>query len=299
MIGSAYGTGYPGTLIGGVPAMGYSGVPMMGAGLDLDPISPGIQNQRGVLTPTGPPVMIPNGSMMGMGNMGIMGNMGTIGASGYANQGLMASGYQGIRASGIGAGFGAFGSVVDADPLTPGIQAQPGIVTQTGPSVVVGGPGMMGGALSGGFGTSVTTSGVTGYGANALIGNTAVMGNTAMMGNTGFIGGAVIDADPVTPGIQAQPGLVTQAGPSQIIGNVNAGMGGLAASGLGVGGYGSNVMAYRSGVYGSQGYRNCACCPWWLWTILCLLLLVALLSGLYYFAGPGGMLMRKSKGTRR
>ena len=64
----------------------------------------------------------------------------------------------------------------------------------------------------------------------------------------GTVAGA-IDADPLTPGIQTQPGVVTPTGVPQIVGNV----------------------------YNNQNQ----CCPWWIWTLLGLLLLLALLAGIY------------------
>ena len=46
----------------------------------------------------------------------------------------------------------AYGGVVDADPITPGIQSRPGVVTPVGPPRVVGGPGVGApGARPGGY----------------------------------------------------------------------------------------------------------------------------------------------------
>lgn len=87
----------------------------------------------------------------------------------------------------------ATGPIIDADPITPGIQATPGVVTPVGPPRVVGGGptpippiGMRPGPM--GFGN--------GFG--------------------GGFGG--IDADPITPGIQTRPGVVTAVGPSRTVG---------------------------------------------------------------------------------
>ena len=89
--------------------------------------------------------------------------------------------------------------VFDADPITPGIQARPGVVTQ------VGAPRMIGGRPPIGIG----------YGA-------------------GFGG---IDADPITPGIQARPGVVSPVGPPRALGGgIGAPrLGGYPGSGLGSG----------------------------------------------------------------
>lgn len=61
----------------------------------------------------------------------------------------------------------------------------------------------------------------------------------------------IIDADPITPGIQTQPGVITQIGPSVIVGKVPN--------------------------------RCCGGITSWLLPLLGLLLLAALLSGLYYY----------------
>ena len=280
MIQGGWNTNLPGTVIGGVPAMGVTGMPFgtggFGAGgVDVDPITPGIQMQPGVLTATGPSRVVGGGGMMSSGYRGVGVGFGSIGYGGAAGVvdadpitpgiqsqpgvvtptgpprivggpgtlggtiggGVMASGYRGVGVSGIGTAFAGSvgGGVIDADPITPGIQAQPGVVTPTGPPRVVGGPGAVGGALSGAFAGTAMTSGIA---------------------RSGFIG---VDADPITPGVQGSPGIVTPIGPSKVI---QAGYG----SGLSQVGY---------------GYRNCAWCPWWLWTLLGLLLLGGIIGGLY------------------
>lgn len=62
----------------------------------------------------------------------------------------------------------------------------------------------------------------------------------------------IVDADPITPGIQAQPGVITQIGPSVVVGKIsnNKCCGGIAS---------------------------------WLLPLLGLFLLAGLLSGLYYY----------------
>ena len=247
MIQSAFNTNLPGTVIGGVPSMGVPGVPFGAGGLDVDPISPGIQTQPGVLTATGPSRVVGGGMVAsgyrgvgsGFGGIGYGGAAGIVGGPGALGGGVVASGYRGVGISGIGATYagGVGGGIVDADPITPGIQAQPGVVTPTGPPRVVGGPGAVGSALSGVFGGSAIASG---------------------MARSGFAG---VDADPITPGIQGSPGVVTPIGPTKVV-----------------------QAGYGSGLYPSQvgyGYRNCVCCPWWLWTLLGLLLLGGLIGGLY------------------
>lgn len=77
----------------------------------------------------------------------------------------------------------ATGPIIDADPITPGIQANPGVVTPVGPPRVVGG-------------------GPVGFRPNPV----------------GFGGFGAVDADPITPGIQSRPGVVTAVGPSRAVG---------------------------------------------------------------------------------
>lgn len=289
MIQSAFNTNLPGTVIGGVPAMGFNGAPFVGGVVDIDPISPGIQTQPGILTATGP--------------SRIVGPMGG---------GMIASGYQGTGFGGMG--FGA-GGVVDADPITPGIQSQPGVVTPTGPPRVVSGPGAIGGGM---LGSGFMASGYRGVGATGI---NAV--NTTFAGGVGV---GAFDADPITPGVQGQPGVVTPTGPSRVIsgpgavGGVLSGAlaGGVMATGVGRSGFGdvdpitpgyqttpgivsatgpTRVVSggfaanapYGSAVYASgvglPVYRSYTCCPWWLWTILGLLLLSGLIAGLYSLNG--------------
>lgn len=290
----------PGTVIGGVPTMGLTGSPLIGGGYDVDPISPGVQAQKGILTATGPSRIVP-------GTGGIMGAE------------MMASGFAG--APGFGSAYGGAGfrtsnlGMYDADPITPGIQAQPGIVTPVGPPRIVGGPGFVGGGMTSGLMTSglmnsgVMTSGYRGVGVEGV--------NTTFGG--AVLGGGLVDADPITPGIQAQPGVVTPVGPPVVFGNAGAvggalsnALGGtLLGSGLrrsGVIGYDADpitpgiqsqpgvvtplgptqvvgsTVGYGSGVYGTPGYIGrswLSCCPWWLWIVLGLLLLGALIGGLF------------------
>ena len=93
-----------------------------------------------------------------------------------------------------------YSGVVDADPITPGIQSTPGVVTPIGPPrVVPGGPGFIGGPgpMIGGPGF-----GGPGFG-----------GPRFGYGGISRVGGG-IDLDPISPGIQTRPGVVTATGPT-------------------------------------------------------------------------------------
>ena len=273
--------------------MGLAGGPLISPGYDIDPISPGVQTQKGILTATGPSRVVPNNGMVG----------GELLTSGFGGVPGFGSGYAGMgfRTSGVG--------MIDADPITPGIQAQPGIVTPTGPPRIVGGPGFVGGGMMGGGSTMMTsgvmTSGYRGVGIEGV--------------NTTF-GGGLIDADPITPGFQAQPGVLTSVGPPAIVGVTGGAVGGALSNALGGTLLTSNVrrsgllgfdadpvtpgiqaqpgivtsvgptqvvgtaVGYGSGIYGTPGYvgRSCwSCCPWWLWIVLGLLLLGGLVGGLF------------------
>jgi hypothetical protein len=98
----------------------------------------------------------------------------------------------------VGTGIGMGGGVIDADPITPGIQATPGVVTPIGPPRVV----------SGGAPIGIRTPGPIGVGVPRPIG----------VGFGGF------DADPITPGIQTRPGVVTPVGPPRVVGGNNFGI---------------------------------------------------------------------------
>lgn len=92
--------------------------------------------------------------------------------------------------------------LVDADPITPGIQSTPGVVTPVGPPRVVGGGPMIGGPV---------------YGGPVYGGPTSYIGGPPRYGYGGFSRvGAVPDLDPITPGFQTRPGVVTATGPSTI-----------------------------------------------------------------------------------
>lgn len=77
------------------------------------------------------------------------------------------------------------GPLVDQDPITPGFQNQPGLFTQTGPSIIV----------------------------------PSVQSETVIMGNPSF---PVVDLDPITPGIQSFPPNISTVGPTTIIGPAGA-----------------------------------------------------------------------------
>lgn len=128
----------------GINTSRINGSPMIGS-YDIDPISPGIQTQPGVLTATGPSVFIP--------------------ASSAVNQNIYNSGY-GIRNNGIVGNLGVGAvipnqRVVDADLIAPGIQAQSGVLTVTGPPQLVSGQGAALGGLAGGaYGGAIAASGI-------------------------------------------------------------------------------------------------------------------------------------------
>lgn len=238
----------------GFPMQGYPGAGAIGGVVDADPLTPGIQAQPGVLTATGPSQVVGGAFGTGMLSSGlrqpgfIPGNVGFGGFSGgVVDADPLTPGIQSqpgvVTAVGpprviqAGTGMGGFQglntAVVDADPLTPGIQAQPGVLTATGPSQVVGG----------GFG------GVQQFGYQ--------QGFQTGFQQVGAIGG-VVDADPLTPGIQAQPGTITATGPTRVVS----------------GGY---PGFQQPGAFG--GLWNC--CPWWVWPLLCFLLLAGLIAGIW------------------
>jgi hypothetical protein len=99
--------------------------------------------------------------------------------------------------TGYNTGYGA--TVIDADPITPGIQATPGVVTPVGPPRVVGGGAPIGLGIGGPIGVGVQRP-------------------------IGGIGYGAIDADPITPGIQTRPGVVTPVGPPRVVGGNNFGI---------------------------------------------------------------------------
>jgi hypothetical protein len=206
MIQSAFNTNIPGAFIGGVPSMGLAGTPFVGGG-DIDPITPGIQINPGVLTATGPPIVVAD--------------------TGIMPTGMLTTAFGGMRASGVG-----FRGGIDLDPITPGVQAQPGIVTPVGPPRIIGGPGfiamqasamrtsgviannsmanrmmmsnngfMTNGGMSGtvinGSSNTMVTSGIGGITGNGIIGVPATSGTLI-----GGISNIIIDADPITPGVQ-------------------------------------------------------------------------------------------------
>lgn len=252
---------------GQATGVGFAGQPI----IDADPITPGIQATPGVVTPVGPPVVVSGGAgMMASGfnatrNFGFGGDADPItpgfqtgpgvvtatGPSTIVSGGIGASGFNsGIAGGFIGSGFNAATSVGqfgDADPITPGIQATQGVVTATGPSTVVGVRGGNFGMtnstyVQGGYNTAVTSQMATG----SIV-------NTGLLAS-GFVRNGGVDLDPFTPGVQSTPGIVTQTGPSQVVGRVG---------------------------------NNCwDSCPWWIWPLLGLLLLGALIGTLYAIFRP-------------
>lgn len=229
-----------GGVVSGPSVISGATTTVAGGVVDADPITPGIQSQPGVVTPTGPPRVV-SGPRPTVGTIGAIGPVGAVGAAGFRgfNSGAFTTSARtfstgftgGIAGGAIGAGVPTItrnipGAVVDADPITPGIQAQPGVVTPTGPPTVISGPTAFGG---------INTTMTSGIAAGAI---------------TGGFGGAVVDADPITPGIQAQPGVVTPTGPPTIVGNTYPESAGMMSSGfLGVGATGGGMLTsgLRSG----------------------------------------------------
>ena len=206
---------------------GGIGVGAVGGVMDADPITPGIQSRPGVVTQMGPPRVV-SGPRTTVGAVGF----GGFNSGAFTTSRPFSTGFPGGVPGGmIGAGMPTItqnfpGAVVDADPITPGIQTQPGVVTPTGPPTVISGPNTFGG---------INTTMTSGIAAGAV---------------TGGFGGTVVDADPITPGIQAEPGVVTPTGPPTIVGNTFAASGGMTSSGfLGAGGYGGGMLTsgVRSG----------------------------------------------------
>lgn len=265
--------------------------------VDADPFTPGIQSQPGIITATGPTTVIPSAPSFPTGGLN------TIIANNISST--------------------VYGGVVDADPFTPGIQTQPGVITATGPSVI-----------SSGFRNSNFVGG--GMLSSATNPFNSIGNQSSMAFPVGLQGG-IIDADPLTPGIQLQPGIVTPTGPSTVISSGRIGTnfasgfvdmdpftpgiqsqpgtitptgpstivsGGLGAIGQPFGGIvdadpltpgiqsrpGIVTPVGPSVVTGSvnNGWNNQGCnrCPMWVWPLLGLLLLGGLIGGLYSLFKP-------------
>lgn len=151
------------------------------------------------------------------------------------------AGYGPGYGAGYGPGYGpGYGYGIDADPITPGIQPMPGLVTQIGPPVVAGIAPPLNGSFVGGippipsYAPQMTTyipppmapmpiSPMVSMAPIAPVGPQSIL-NPAMLGTSyaqqSMYGrpGYPIDIDPITPGIQTTPGLVTANGPSYILG---------------------------------------------------------------------------------
>lgn len=130
----------------------------------------------------------------------------------------------------------------DADPITPGNQSTPGIVTATGPSrLVSGGIGQIGGVQGGVFGGLPGGVSIPSISTNPHFGQGIGFGGIATPG--------VIDADPITPGIQSQPGVVTPIGPPRVVSGPGAISGGIIGGRRASGGMiGSGII--QNGVFG-------------------------------------------------
>jgi hypothetical protein len=146
-----------------------------------------------------------------------------------------------------GYGYGARGYGYDADPITPGFQSSPGVVTPVGPPTVTGVAPFAGSVVGPSYVPPITTYAppVTTYAPPivpapypvapvvsqpiftppvvAPVGPVGPIGPIGPIGG-GFrpygpgFGGPRVDLDPITPGRQVTPGVVTATGPSYILG---------------------------------------------------------------------------------
>lgn len=107
-----------------------------------------------------------------------------------------------------------FTGVVDADPITPGIQSTPGVVTPVGPPRIAGGPGFG----IGGPGFGIGGPGFVGGPGFGPVGGTSFVGGPPRYGYGGAFSrvGGGLDLDPISPGIQTRPGVITATGPTAL-----------------------------------------------------------------------------------
>lgn len=179
------------------------------------------------------------------------------------SSGLPQFGYQAIvtpppmLTSGLQQTYNLGGGIVDADPFTPGIQAQPGTIIQTGPSTILSsGIKPFGGMFqTGPIDMDPITPGIQTQAGTVTITGPSTVVSTGFNGIGGQPIGGIIDADPLTPGIQAQPGTIIPTGQSYVVGNLNQG------------GFGG--------------------CPWWLWLLVALLLVGGLIGAFSWFRSRG------------
>lgn len=201
-----------------------------GAGplIDADPITPGIQTTPGVVTPVGPPRVagLAGGVVPPYG-----GSIGPIGATTYQTT---APGFGAISpSSGIGIGvppypvgatsfgYGTSGPIV-APPLGGAIGVPPiGVPPIGGP---IGGPIVgpvggfagttttFGGPVGTGFGPGVGVGVNPGYGLGP--GVAGGYGGSYLPGGMGIGGFPRVDVDPISPGVQNRPGVITATGPT-------------------------------------------------------------------------------------
>lgn len=154
-------------------------------------------------------------------------------------------------------GYGArgYGYGVDADPITPGFQSTPGVVTPVGPPTVTGVSPFAGSVVGPSYLPPVTTYAppvttyappVTTYAPSYApsfappvapypgpivsqpiftppvvappVSVAPIGGFRPPVGGFGFGGPRGLDLDPITPGRQVTPGVVTATGPSYILG---------------------------------------------------------------------------------
>lgn len=189
------GNCYGGSTVPGSYAYGNGAQYAAGYGaVDADPITPGIQSTPGVVTPVGPPQVV--------GGTGVGAT--TFGGPGFAP----------TAAPYPAGGFGA--TTVGVPPIGTGFQQTTFQTTTSAPPPFVQGgfrPPIVSGPVGpvgpvGGFNTSFPAAGIRpGFGGQ-------VGGPFIPQSNFGAFNRAGIDMDPISPGIQTQPGVVTATGPS-------------------------------------------------------------------------------------
>ena len=119
-------------------------------------------------------------------------------------------------------GVSNFNRIVDADPITPGFQATPGIVTPVGPPSVrglapIGGPILSRPPIySAPYSPPVVVSPVITptFGAPAFGPTGGFASSYGYSNNFGLA--QQLDLDPITPGQQFSPGIVSATGPTFI-----------------------------------------------------------------------------------
>lgn len=193
------GNCYGGSSVPGSYGYGGAGVPYAAGygAVDADPITPGIQSTPGVVTPVGPPQVVSGPGIGSIGTPGIGIGTGPI--------------------PGVGIGSPTVGIPPMGIPPTgiPSVGFQQTSFQTTGPIVQGGFRPPMTGPV-GGFGTTFPGAGISrpGFGIGAP--GVGVGGPFVPQAGFGGMRGG-IDMDPISPGIQTRPGVVTATGPTMRI----------------------------------------------------------------------------------